>query len=93
MVAAWSQITRRGWGAARVGLLDWGCLYWHDSERRFATVFLGSGLLFAAMIFAAAAVAGGVIAEVSSSRPGAGTLTPGRLVSIDILAGLRRSAA
>ena len=42
-------------------------------DRFFATVFLGSGLLFVAMIFAAAAIAGGLIAEASSSRPGAGT--------------------
>jgi hypothetical protein len=32
VVAAWSQITRRGWGAARAGLLDWGCLYWHAAK-------------------------------------------------------------
>ena len=50
-------------------------------DRFFATVFLGSGLLFVAMIFAAAAIAGGVIAEASSSPPGAGTLALGRLVT------------
>ncbi len=33
-------------------------------DRFFATVFLGSGLLFVAMIFAAAAIAGGLIADV-----------------------------
>src|ERR1700739_2754339 len=33
-------------------------------DRFFATVFLGSGLLFVAMLFAAAAVSGGLIAEV-----------------------------
>ena len=50
-------------------------------DRFFATVFLGSGLLFVAMIFAAAAIAGGVIAAASSSLPGAGTLALGRLVT------------
>ena len=42
-------------------------------DRFFATVFLGSGLLFVAMIFVAAAVAGAVIAAaaVSSQLPGA----------------------
>ena len=50
-------------------------------DRFFATVFLGSGLLFVAMIFAAAAIAGGVIAEASSSSPDAGTLALGRLVT------------
>ena len=33
----------------------------HHEDRLFATVFLGSGLLFLAMQFAAAAVAGGII--------------------------------
>src|SRR5580704_10874321 len=32
-------------------------------DRFFATVFLGSGLLFVAMMFVAAAVAGGLIAD------------------------------
>ena len=36
-------------------------------DRFFATVFLGSGLLFVAMLFAAAAIAGGVFTE--ASRP------------------------
>ena len=39
-------------------------------DRFFATVFLGSGLLFVAMIFVAAAIAGGLIAADSSSPPG-----------------------
>jgi hypothetical protein len=50
-------------------------------DRFFATVFLGSGLLFVAMIFAAAAIAGGIIAGVSSASPGAGTLALGRGVT------------
>jgi hypothetical protein len=50
-------------------------------DRFFATVFLGSGLLFVAMIFAAAAIAGGLIADASTSPPGGGTLALGRLVT------------
>jgi hypothetical protein len=51
-------------------------------DRFFATVFLGSGLLFVGMMFVAAAVAGGLIAEVSSSGlPGADTLALGRNVT------------
>ena len=38
-------------------------------DRFFATVFLGSGLLFVGMMFVAAAAAGGLIASVSSSGP------------------------
>ena len=45
-------------------------------DRFFATVFLGSGLLFVA-----AAVGGGLIAEASSGTPGAGTLALGRNVT------------
>ncbi len=50
-------------------------------DRFFATVFLGSGLLFVAMMFVAAAVGGGLIAGVSSRPPGAGTLALGRNVT------------
>ncbi len=51
-------------------------------DRFFATVFLGSGLLFVGMLFVAAAVAGGLIAGSSSSgSPGAGTLALGRNVT------------
>jgi hypothetical protein len=35
-------------------------------DKFFATVFLGSGLLFMAMLFASAAVAGGILASVST---------------------------
>ena len=46
-------------------------------DRFFATVFFGSGLLFVAMLFVAAAVSGGLIANASSEpagweHPGAG---------------------
>src|ERR1700728_1058836 len=55
-------------------------------DRFFATVFLGSGLLFVGMLFVAAAVAGGLIAGVSSSgSPGAGTLALGRNVTSILL--------
>jgi len=52
-------------------------------DRFFATVFLGSGLLFVGMLFVAAAVAGGIImASASASRssgvPGADILALGR---------------
>ena len=50
-------------------------------DRFFATVFLGSGLLFVGMMFVAAAVGGGVIAVASSGSPGAGTLGLGRNVT------------
>jgi MFS family permease len=51
-------------------------------DRFFATVFLGSGLLFVAMLFVGAAIAGGIIAAASSSgTPGAGTLALGRSVT------------
>jgi hypothetical protein len=51
-------------------------------DRFFATVFLGSGLLFVGMLFVAAAVAGGLIADMSfSAPPGADTLVLGRNVT------------
>jgi hypothetical protein len=55
-------------------------------DRFFATVFLGSGLLFVGMLFVAAAVAGGLISGISSSgSPGAGTLALGRNVTSILL--------
>jgi hypothetical protein len=50
-------------------------------DRFFATVFLGSGLLFVGMLFVAAAVAGGLIAAATShpaALPGADILALGR---------------
>jgi len=49
-------------------------------DRFFATVFLGSGLLFVGMLFVAAAVGGGLIAAAARSAclPGASTLALGR---------------
>lgn len=50
-------------------------------DRFFASVFLGSGVLFVGMLFVAAAVAGGLIATAASrpfGTPGAGTLALGR---------------
>jgi hypothetical protein len=56
-------------------------------DRFFATVFLGSGLLFVAMLFVAAAFAGGLIAQSvkSPAAPGADTLTFGRRVTALLL--------
>jgi hypothetical protein len=55
-------------------------------DRFFATVFLGSGLLFVGMLFVAAAVAGGLFAAASGSGPpGAGTLAVGRNVTAILL--------
>ncbi|MGO9080242.1 MAG: hypothetical protein ACLQDY_14555 [Streptosporangiaceae bacterium] len=54
-------------------------------DRFFATVFLGSGLLFVGMMFVAAAVGGGLIAEMSSGQPGASTLALGRNVTSILL--------
>jgi hypothetical protein len=57
-------------------------------DRFFATVFLGSGLLFVAMLFAAAAFAGGLIAQVSVNSPAApspDTLALGRRVTALLL--------
>jgi len=55
----------------------------HREDRFFATVFLGSGLLFVAMLFVTAAMAGGLLAAAShaSSRPGPDVLTLGRNVT------------
>jgi hypothetical protein len=49
-------------------------------DRFFATVFLGSGLLFVAMLFVTAAVAGGLFAAASRSpgQPGPDVLVLGR---------------
>ncbi|MDQ2874678.1 MAG: hypothetical protein M3Y33_07675 [Actinomycetota bacterium] len=52
-----------------------------QEDRFFATVFLGSGLLFVGMFFSAAALAGGLIAVGASHPavvPGSGTLALGR---------------
>ena len=54
-------------------------------DRLFATVFLGSGLLFVAMLFVAAAVAGGLIAIASSGLPDGSTLALGRNVTSSLL--------
>ena len=56
-------------------------------DRFFATVFLGSGLLFVGMLFVAAAIAGGLIAASSrpAGPPGADTLALGRNVTTLLL--------
>jgi hypothetical protein len=53
-------------------------------DRFFASVFLGSGLLFVAMLFIAAAFAGGLITDTavrSVAAPGPDTLAVGRQVT------------
>ena len=50
-------------------------------DRFFATVFLGSGLLFVAMLFVGAAIAGGIIAAASPRALGPDTLALGRNVT------------
>jgi hypothetical protein len=56
-------------------------------DRFFATVFLGSGLLFVAMMFVAAAVGGALIAAaaVSSNLPGADALALSRNITNGLL--------
>ena len=54
-------------------------------DRFFASVFLGSGLLFVAMLFVAAAVSGGLIAGASSGLPDTGTLTLARNITSSLL--------
>jgi len=55
-------------------------------DRFFATVFLGSGLLFVAMMFVAAAVGGALIATASSSSlAGGDTLAVGRNITNALL--------
>ena len=57
-------------------------------DRFFATVFLGSGLLFLAMLFASAAVAGGMIMVYRTSPSKlmeSGTYTFGRTVAYQIV--------
>jgi hypothetical protein len=54
-------------------------------DRFFATVFLGSGLLFVAMLFVSAAVAGATIAAASSGLPGTDTLAVSRNTTSSLL--------
>ena len=59
-----------------------------SEDRLFATVFLGSGLLFLAMLFSTAAVAGGII-NMYGSTPGvlisSGLYTFGRTLTYEIM--------
>jgi hypothetical protein len=59
-----------------------------SEDRLFSTVFLGSGLLFLAMLFTSAAVAGGII-SIFGSSPGllitSGIYTFGRAVTYEIM--------
>jgi hypothetical protein len=59
-----------------------------NEDRLFSTVFLGSGLLFLAMLFASAAIAGGLI-NLYGVSPGvlmsAGVYSFGRLITYQIM--------
>src|SRR4030095_9708027 len=59
-----------------------------QEDRLFATVFLGSGLLFLAMLFTSAAIAGGII-QLYGTTPGmlidSGMYTFGRTVTYEIM--------
>ena len=58
-------------------------------DRFFATIFMGSGILFVGMMFVAAAVAGGLIATAGSRHagsPNTGILALGRNVTEALLA-------
>jgi hypothetical protein len=67
-----------------------------QEDRFFATVFLGSGLLFIAMLFAGAAFAAGLGSLVTSTPPASspGTLTIGREITVLLLRvyGMRMAA-
>jgi hypothetical protein len=55
-------------------------------DRFFATVFLGSGLLFVGMVFVGAATAGAIVAGATSSAlPSSATLALGRNVTTSLL--------
>jgi hypothetical protein len=54
-------------------------------DRFFASVFLGSGVLFVAMLFVAAAVSGGLIAGASSGLPDSTTLALARNITSGLL--------
>ncbi len=54
-------------------------------DRFFASVFLGSGLLFVAMLFVAAAVSGGVIAAAAAGLHDTSTLALARNITTSLL--------
>ncbi len=54
-------------------------------DRFFATVFLGSGLLFVAMMFVATAIGSGLIADIAAIRPEPSTLALGRSITSTLL--------
>ena len=58
-----------------------------NEDRFFATVFLGSGLLFVAMLFTCGAIAGGLVLsfDETSGRPPAELWTFGRRVTLSLL--------
>lgn len=59
-----------------------------NEDRFFATVFLGSGILFLAMLFTSAAVAGGIMSVFGTSPTmliGSGIYTFGRVLTYEIM--------
>jgi hypothetical protein len=60
-----------------------------NEDRLFATVFLGSGLLFLAMLFSSAAVAGGMLTILGAVGPAtliqSGVYTFGRVLTYEIM--------
>src|SRR5512144_2608081 len=59
-----------------------------DEDRFFATVFLGSGLLFLAMLFSSAAMVGGIIIAYkvqAESLLGSATFTMARAITFEIM--------
>ena len=54
-------------------------------DRFFSTVFLGSGLLFLALLFAATAVAGGLVDSYGTASPGADVWNFGRAATYTAL--------
>jgi hypothetical protein len=59
-----------------------------QEDRLFATVFLGSGLLFLAMLFASAAMVGGIIITFAAGpdiAAGSPTFTFGRAIAYEVL--------
>jgi hypothetical protein len=56
-----------------------------SEDRFFATVFLGSGLLFVAMLFAAGAIAGGLVASPDSATSDPELWMYGRRVSYSLI--------
>jgi hypothetical protein len=70
------------------GSLAWCVIVWGALEDQFfSTVFFGSGLLFLAMVFASAAIAGGILSSFAiagDALTNSGVITFGRAVMYTI---------